>query len=253
MDGTIYLENKLFDGTLDLLEYIRKVGGKAVYVTNNSSKNVKGYVERLAEMGITASEEDFMTSTQVTGMYLKENHKNGKIYVLGTAALVDALRDEYKLPVTTTYEESITCLVLGFDTELTFKKLEEASKLLTDPDLSYIATNPDLVCPVSFGYVPDCGSIMQALYNASGRMPIVIGKPEATMALAAMKKYSYSEEETVLIGDRIYTDIACGVNAGITSVLVLSGESTMKTVEESEIKPDIILSDVQELYSILAS
>ncbi len=173
--------------------------------------------------------------------------------MLGTAALVDALRDEYKLPVTTTYEESITCLVLGFDTELTFKKLEEASKLLTDPDLSYIATNPDLVCPVSFGYVPDCGSIMQALYNASGRMPIVIGKPEATMALAAMKKYSYSEEETVLIGDRIYTDIACGVNAGITSVLVLSGESTMKTVEESEIKPDIILSDVQELYSILAS
>ena len=252
MDGTIYLEDEVFDGTLDLLNYIEQIGGKAVYVTNNSSKNASGYIERLKKMGITATEDDFMTSIHVTGMYLKKHHKEGKIYVFGTKALVHALKEEYALPVTTRYEEDITCLVIGFDTELTFQKLEDASRLLlTKPELSYIATNPDFVCPVSFGAVPDCGSIAQALCNATGRMPKVMGKPEAEMALAAMEKYGYKKEETVLIGDRIYTDIACGVNAGVTAVLVLSGESTMQTVQESAIKPDIILQDVREMYRIL--
>uniref|UniRef100_UPI004057A5FB HAD-IIA family hydrolase n=1 Tax=Agathobacter sp. TaxID=2021311 RepID=UPI004057A5FB len=252
MDGTIYLDDRLFDGTLDMLDYIKKIGGKAVYITNNSSRNVSGYIERLKKMGIAASEDDFMTSIHVTGMYLSKHHKAGKIYVFGTNALVSALKEEYDLPVTTQYEEDITCLVIGFDTELTFQKLEDASRLLlTKPEISYIATNPDYVCPKSFGAVPDCGSIAQALCNATGRMPKVMGKPEAGVALSAMEKYGYTKEETVLIGDRIYTDITCGVNAGVTAVLVLSGESTMQTVEESAIKPDIILKNVREMHTIL--
>lgn len=252
MDGTIYLDGEIFDGTLDMLDYIKQIGGKAVFVTNNSSRNVDGYIERLKKMGITATKDDFMTSVNVTGMYLQKHHKEGKIYVFGTKALVSALKEEYHLPVTTEYEDDITCLLIAFDTELTFQKLEDASRLLlTKPDISYIATNPDFVCPRSFGCVPDCGSIAQALCNATGRMPKVMGKPEAQVALAAMEKYGYKKEETVIIGDRVYTDITCGVNAGVTAVLVLSGESTMQTVEESAIKPDIILKDVREMHTIL--
>jgi HAD superfamily hydrolase (TIGR01450 family) len=251
MDGTIYLDDDLFAGVLELLDYVRQIGGRSVFVTNNSSKNVSGYVEKLHRLGIAATADDLMTSTRATGLYLQKAHTDGKIYVLGTQALYDALNLEYHLPVTKELEPDITCLTMGFDTELTFQKLEDACRLLTKPDLCYIATNPDFVCPVSFGYVPDCGSVTQILYNATKRMPKVIGKPEATMALLAMKKYGFTKEETLMIGDRIYTDIACGVNAGVCALLVLSGESTMQTVAESKIKPDIILPDIHELYHIL--
>ena len=251
MDGTIYLDDDLFDGCLELLDYIRQIGGRSVFVTNNSSKNVSGYVNKLRQLGITATADDFMTSTQATGLYLQKTHTDGKIYVLGTRDLYDTLNLEFHLPVTQKMEPSITCLTMGFDTELTFQKLEDACRLLQNSDLHYIATNPDFVCPVSFGYVPDCGSIAQILYNATKRMPKVIGKPDAPMVLLALEKYEFSKEETLIIGDRIYTDIACGVHAGVCSLLVLSGESTMRTVAESEIKPDIILPDIQELYNIL--
>ena len=251
MDGTIYLDNSLFPGCLELLDYVRSVGGRSVFVTNNSSKNVSGYLKKLRGLGINAAEDDFMTSIHATGLYLQQTHREGKIYVLGTRALFEALHLEYHLPVTQNLEGGITCLTLGFDTELTFRKLEDACRLLQNASLTYLATNPDLVCPVSFGYVPDCGSIAQALFNATKRRPKVIGKPEATMALLALKKYGFSREEALMIGDRIYTDIACGVNAGISSLLVLSGESTMQTVAESNIKPDIVLPDIQTLYKIL--
>lgn len=252
MDGTIYLDDELFDGCLELLDYIHQIGGRSIFVTNNSSKNVSGYVEKLRQLGIDAKVDDFMTSTQATGLYLQKTHTTGKIYILGTRALYDALNLEYHLPVTQKLEPDITCLTMGFDTELTFRKLEDACRLLQNPDLHYIATNPDFVCPVSFGYVPDCGSVTQMLYKATKRMPKVIGKPEETMVLLALKKFGFKKEEAIIIGDRIYTDIACGVNAGICSLLVLSGESTMQTVEEAEIKPDIILPNIQGLYNILA-
>ena len=146
----------------------------------------------------------------------------------------------------------IDCLLVGFDTELTFKKLEDACILL-GRGVDYIATNPDLVCPTWYGYVPDCGSVSTMLYNAAKRMPEFIGKPQPTMALAAMEKNGFTKEETALIGDRVYTDIACGVNAGITSVLVLCGEATMKDVESSDIKPTLIYQNIKEIYNELNS
>jgi len=252
MDGTLYLDNDLFDGTLDILRHIRESGGKAVFVTNNSSKNVDGYVEKMARLGIPTTGEDFMTSAQATGFYLKKHHAQGKIYVFGTLALYEMLRDDYDLPVTRELEEDITCLLIAYDTELTFQKMEDASRLLLGkPGLTYLATNPDMVCPRDFGYVPDCGALAQSLFYATGRRPKVIGKPEPAMALLAMERYGFFPEETVLLGDRVYTDIRCGVSAGIDSVLVLSGESTMDTVAEADVKPTMILRDVRELYQIM--
>ena len=248
MDGTIYLDNELFDGTLDFLDYVKKIGGRYIFLTNNSSKGVEQYVEKLKGMGIAATEEDFLTSTDATILYLKEkNYK--KIYVFGTGSFCRQLKDA-GLSVTTKREEGIDCLCISNDTELTFQKLEDACILLGQ-GVDYVATNPDWVCPTSYGFVPDCGSFAEMLWRATGRRPIFIGKPEPTMAELAMKKTGFTKEETVLFGDRLYTDIACGVRAGISTVFVLSGEGTMADVEKSEVKPEMIYQNIRQIYEEL--
>jgi len=150
--------------------------------------------------------------------------------------------------ITDKLEDDIDCLCMGFDTELTFQKLEDACILL-GRGVDYIATNPDWVCPTWYGYVPDCGSVSEMLFNATKRRPKFIGKPEPDMALVAMEKAGFSSEETVLIGDRLYTDIACGVNAGISTIFVLSGEGTMEDVEKSDVKPEFIFGVIKDVYN----
>ena len=245
MDGTIYLDNDLFDGTLDLLEYVKEINGKYIFLTNNSSKSINKYIEKLGNLGIEATADNFLTSTDATVMYLKKKKYN-KIYAFGTTSFKEQLKSA-GLPIIDTLEGDIDCLCMGFDTELTFKKLEDACILL-GRNVDYIATNPDWVCPTSYGYVPDCGSVSQMLYNATKRKPKFIGKPEPDMALLAMEKTGFTKEETVIMGDRLYTDIACGVNAGISTVFVLSGEGTLEDVEKSEAKPEFIYNNIKELY-----
>ena len=245
MDGTIYLDNDLFDGVTDFLEHVKTIGGKYIFLTNNSSKSVDKYIEKLVSLGISSTAEDFLTSTDATILYLnKKTYK--KIYALGTTSFKEQLRAA-GLPITDTLEDGIDCLCMGFDTELTFQKLEDACILL-DRGVDYIATNPDWVCPTWYGYVPDCGSVSEMLYNATKRRPTFIGKPQPTMALLAMEKTGFTPEETVLIGDRLYTDIACGVNAGINTIFVLSGEGTMEDLEKSEAKPTSVYDHIRDVY-----
>lgn len=247
MDGTIYLDNELFDGTMDFLEYVRKSGGRYLFLTNNSSKSVEKYIEKLKALGIEATEDDFVTSVNATESYLKtKNYK--KIYVFGTESLREQLKD---FPTTTALEDDIDCLVVGFDTELTFQKLEDACILL-NRGVDYIATNPDWVCPTWYGSVPDCGSICQALKNATGREPYFIGKPRPEMIYLAMQKTGYAPEETAIIGDRLYTDIASGVNAGVSSIFVLSGEGKLEDIETSDVKPEFVFENIREVYNELA-
>ncbi|MBE7023839.1 MAG: HAD-IIA family hydrolase [Ruminococcaceae bacterium] len=246
MDGTLYLDNDLFDGTTEFLEYIKSSGGKYLFLTNNSSKSVNKYVEKMANLGIETTENDFLTSSQATSLYLKKK-KYKKIYVFGT----DSLKEELGcFNITDKLEDEIDCLVMGFDTQLTFQKLEDACILL-GRGVDYIATNPDYVCPTSYGYVPDCGSVSDMLYNATKRRPLFIGKPKPEMALLAMEKTGYSKAETVIIGDRIYTDIACGLNAGIDSIMVLSGESTRQDIEKYKINPTFVLDDIRDVLSVM--
>lgn len=244
MDGTIYLDNDLFDGVIEFLEYVKQIGGKYIFLTNNSSKSVDKYIEKLASLGIPSSAEDFLTSTDATALYLQKQNYH-KIYALGTTSFKKQLWDAH-LPITDTLEDDIDCLCMGFDTELNFQKLEDACILL-GRDVDYVATNPDWVCPTSYGFVPDCGSVSEMLYNATKRRPLFIGKPKPTMALLAMEKTGFKKEETALVGDRLYTDIACGVNAGIHSIFVLSGEGTMEDVACSDVKPDYIYKDIKTL------
>lgn len=246
MDGTIYLDDQLFEGVIPFLEHIKAVGGRYLFLTNNSSKSVDKYIEKLASLGIVATEEDFFNSTDATVCYLKGKDYQ-KIYAFGTTSFKEQLAKN-GLPITDRREEGIDCLCMGFDTELTFQKLEDACILLGQ-GVDYVATNPDWVCPTWYGSVPDCGSVSEMLYNATKRRPLFIGKPKPEMALLAMEKTGFAPSETAIVGDRLYTDIACGVNAGITSIFVLSGEGTMEDVEKGETKPDYILQNIQELYN----
>ena len=245
MDGTLYLGQRLYDFTKELLQAIRTSGRKYLFVTNNSSKSVEDYILKLKNMGIDAQYEDFVTSSQATAYYLMQHHKNDRLFVCGTQSLKKELISS-GLTITEDPDE-VDCIVMGFDTELTFRKLEIVSKLLCTREIPYIATNGDYVCPTEFGSVPDCGSVCDMLYNVSGKRPIVIGKPATLSPELAMERTGCKPEETALIGDRLYTDIRCGLNAGALAVLVLSGETTEEMLEASEIKPDIVLADASYL------
>ena len=250
MDGTLYLGDQLYDFTKELLMTIRKKGKKYLFMTNNSSKSVADYVKKLEKLGIKATEDDFITSAQATAYYLKLHFANSKLYVCGTNSLKEELRKNGF--VITEQLDEVDCIVMGFDTELTFKKLEDVCKLLfSRGDLPYIATNPDYVCPTEYGSVPDCGSVCEMIYNATKRRPIVIGKPESLMPELAMRQHGYAKEETTVVGDRIYTDIKSGLKAGIYTILVLSGETTEVILEASEEKPHMVLRAAGEMISML--
>ena len=250
MDGTLYLGNRLYDFTIELLREIKRTGGKYLFITNNSSKSVADYVKKLAAMGIDASREDFMTSSQATAYYLHKHHEGKTLYVCGTESLKEELRGE-GFTVTTDLTK-VECIVMGFDTELTFQKLHDVSYLLlTRPELPYIATNPDLVCPTEFGAVPDCGSVCIGIKNATGKEPIVIGKPSPLMPQLAMDKMGVAPEHTCVVGDRIYTDVKSGLAAGCTGILVLSGETTREILNASDVKPDLVLDSGKEILDIL--
>lgn len=250
MDGTLYLGNQLYEFSKELLATIRDKGKRYLFMTNNSSKSVKDYVKKLEKLGIEATEDDFLTSSQATAYYLKLHHEGQRLYVCGTNSLKEELRKNGF--VITEELEEVDCIVMGFDTELTFKKLEDVSKLLlTRENIPYIATNPDYVCPTEFGSVPDCGSVCDMIYNATKRRPLVIGKPAALMPELAMQKFGYHKEETVVVGDRIYTDIKSGINAGTYTILVLSGETTEEILNASEEKPHLVLRDAGEIISML--
>lgn len=249
MDGTLYLGNRLFERSLDFLNAVRDSGGTYLFLTNNSSKGTDSYVQKLKALGVPAREEDFFTSTDAACVYLREKVNPACLYALGTQSFKRHLRRE-GFPVTEKYSDQVDCLLMGYDTELTYQKLIDATRLI-NRGVTYLATNPDWVCPTEYGYVPDCGSIAQALEHATGRLPLFLGKPQPEIALLAMEKAGVRAEETLLIGDRIYTDIACGKNAGIATVLVFSGETTREVWKKSELKPDFAVAGVQDLLQAM--
>ena len=251
MDGTLYLGNRLFVFTVPLLNAIRASGGTYLFMTNNSSKSVEDYIKKLRKLGISSTREDFITSSQATAYYLHKHHEGKKLYVCGTESLKKELRSE-GFSVTENLDE-VECIIMGFDTELTFQKLHDVSYLLlTRPEIPYIATNPDLVCPTEFGSVPDCGSVCGMIFNATGRQPLVIGKPAPLMPILAMDRLGFPKEQTCVIGDRIYTDVKSGLNAGITGILVMSGETTLEILAESKDRPHIVLENAGEILNYLS-
>ena len=250
MDGTLYVGDNLFPFTIGLLETLRRKNIRYIFLTNNSSKSVKDYILKLKNLGINSEYDDFLTSSQAAAVYLNAGFKDKKLYVCGTESLKEELR-RGGFEITDKTDEA-QCIVMGNDQELTFKKLYDVSKLLlTKEDIPYVATNPDYVCPTEFGSVPDCGSICDMLYNVSKRKPVFIGKPEPMMVRLAAEKSGCCIKNTAVVGDRIYTDVKCGLNAGALSVLVMSGETTQEILEKSSDKPDVVLQNAGEILNYI--
>lgn len=249
MDGTLYLDDQLFDFTKELLSVIKQSGRQYMFMTNNSSKSAAAYVEKLARLGIDATEEEMETSSQATAYYLQKHHTDDILYLSGTRSFCEEIA-KTGLRVTAN-PDAATCIVMGFDTELTFEKLEILSRLLCTKNLPYIAANPDYVCPTAFGSVPDCGSVSDMLYNVSGKRPLFIGKPSALMPTLAMEKAGVCAAQTAVVGDRIYTDVKSGLNAGCTAVLVMSGETTQDILDASPDKPTLVMESAAEILDIL--
>ena len=267
MDGTLYLDDRLFPGAADFLAKIRACGGKYLFLTNNSSKGVDAYVAKMTRLGVPAAPADFLTSVDALIVFLERSYgaavKKKKMYVVGTRSFCAQLAAAGFL-LTETPDDDTALLILGFDRELTYRKLEDACRLLARgrqeartsgdakaaaglPAVDYYATNPDWVCPTAFGSVPDCGSMAWMLEKATGRLPKFIGKPEPEMALLAMAQCGCSAAETLLIGDRLYTDIACGNRAGVDTAFVLSGEGTLADLAKGQGKPTYIFKNIAEV------
>lgn len=252
IDGTIALSEDVIDGTYELLDYIKRIGGKAVYITNNSSKSTADYVEKFKKMKIEAAPEDFVTAGSFTLSYLTEHHAGDLIYAMATESYVRELQ-KAGLSITREADEAADLVLTAFDTELTYAKIEGACRLLSDSQKEriWLATNADLRCPVSFGMIPDCGSICNMISAAVDREPTYLGKPAPGLVNYSMEKTGFSKEETLVVGDRIYTDIACGENAGVETCLVCTGEAKAEDVKGAANRIDFCFPSVKELYEAL--
>lgn len=247
MDGTLYLGDEVYDGAIALMEDLPALGKKYIYLTNNSSRAGTDYIARLRRLGFPCEAENVFTSGMATGMYLNQRHPGARVYLVGTAAFRRELLS-YGIELV---EEEADVVVVGFDTELVYEKLNKACHFLRR-GAAFIAANPDWVCPMPNDEVlPDCGSICALLTASSGVKPNYIGKPNRNMIDVISTMTGIPNEKICAVGDRLYTDIAVAQNAGSVSVLVLSGETDQAMVDAAERKPDYILADVHELHQIL--
>lgn len=251
MDGTIYLGNELIAGARHFIETLEEQGKQYFFLTNNSSRDKASYVDKLTRLGIPATADQVMTSGEATAIQLRAQKPGAKIFLVGNSYLAREFRHHgFRLAEK---DDAPDYVVVGFDTSLTYQKLWEACDLVRD-GTEYIATHPDLNCPLEGGkYAPDAGAIIAFIQASTGQRPRIIGKPNADIVQAILTKTNFSRQQVAMVGDRLYTDIALGQNAGLTSILVLSGETDAKAAAQGEHKPDYVFLSVQQLAEALKS
>lgn len=246
MDGTIYLGNELFPFTKDFLKKVEDTGREYYFFTNNSSKSQQAYIEKLARLGIQIKKEQMMISSHVIIKYLKEYYDKKSIYVVGTPSLIQEF-ESFDMNLT---EEDPDIVVLGFDTTLTYEKLSKACHYIRN-GCTYFGINLDWNCPMEGGtFIPDCGSMAKLIEASTGKFPEFFGKPSKHTLDYIIKETGYQPEEIAIVGDRLYTDIAVADGSDVTSILVLSGESTREDVEKSDVKPDVVVENLVEICEL---
>lgn len=247
MDGTVYLGEKWIEGATDFLRAVEQAGKQYFFLTNNSSKGPENYVEKLAGMGLLVDKSRIITSGQATIAYLKEHYPGKKVFLLGNELLTREFEEE-GIPLA---KEEAEVVVTGFDTTLTYEKMCLTCDLVRS-GLPYISTHPDFNCPTETGFIPDVGAIHAFIHASAFRYPDhVVGKPSGDIMDYLAKRAGAAREETAMVGDRLYTDVAAGVSNGYTGVLVLSGEGTLEDAGRSEVVPHLIFSSVKEMIPFL--
>jgi HAD superfamily hydrolase (TIGR01450 family) len=249
IDGTLAVGDTLYEGSADLLNRILALGGRSYFITNNSTKSGSDYVEKFRRcFHLEATEEQFITSGFMTVRYLLENFSGKKIFVLGTASFVQELRNNGLL-VTEEAEDDIQCVVAAYDSELTYEKLTRISRVLFTRDVPFLATNPDLRCPIDFGFIPDCGAICDMITATTDKKPLYLGKPNREVVDFCIAASGFSREETLVVGDRLYTDIACGINAGVDTCVVFTGEASPEDMTDTPYPADYAFADIRGLLA----
>lgn len=251
MDGTIYLGGNPFDFAIRFIKNLRKSGKKVLFFTNNASHTTPFYQKKLARLGFEPLADEIMTSGDVTLEFLKRYRAGKSVYLVAT----DELVEEYKregINILTGDEESADIVITSFDTSLTYKKLDDACRLIRG-GAEYLSTHPDMNCPTENGFIPDSGAIAALVTASTGKIPTYFGKPYKETIEMIGEATGFSNEEMCIFGDRLYTDIALGKKFGVTSVLVLSGETQPADVEAADEadRPDLVFGSLDDVDKIM--
>ena len=246
LDGTIYLGGNLIEGAEAFLERCKKHGVQRYFLSNNSSKSVAQYLTKLHALGLEATEDDVLLSTHDLLAWLQKNSIT-KTWLVGT----EGMRSMLEAIGVETRSENPQYVVLGYDTELTYEKISQAS-IHMHAGVPLVASHPDMVCPSPDGGLPDVGAYLAMFKATTGVDPEhITGKPNAGMILHKIEALGLQPERCAMVGDRLYTDMAMATRAGVVGVLVLSGEATQADVDAlpkgAEQRPTIVVNSVDEL------
>ena len=242
LDGTIYLGSNLIEGALEFLDRCDEKGVKRFFLSNNSSRSVSQYVEKLHKMNIPCSAEDVLLSTHDLLSWLSNNGVT-KTWAIATEGMCDMMESVG----ISTKDDSPEYVVLGYDTEISYEKIAKASIHL-HKGVPLVASHPDMVCPSPDGGLPDVGAYLAMLKATTGIEPVhITGKPNPGMIMHKIEELGFSPEECAMVGDRLYTDMEMASRAGCVSVLVLSGEATLEDLESSNIDVDVVVNSVDSL------
>jgi HAD superfamily hydrolase (TIGR01450 family) len=253
MDGTVYLGGIPFDFAIRFIKNLRKSGKKVLFFTNNASHTTPFYLNKLTRLGFEPTIDEIMTAGDVTYEFLNRHRKGKSVYMVAT----DELVAEYKakgINVLNTEDnpQSADIVVTSFDTSLTYEKLNIACRLIRE-GAEYISTHPDFNCPTENGFIPDSGAIAALVTASTGVVPTYFGKPYKETIEMIAEYTKYSTDEMCIFGDRLYTDIALGKSFGVTSCLVLSGETKQSDVDAANDtdKPDLIFGSLDDVDKLM--
>ena len=255
MDGTIYLGGKPFDFAIRFIKNLRANGKKVLFFTNNASHTTPFYQKKLARLGFEPAADEVMTSGDVTYEFLKRYRSGKSIYMVATDELVEEYRSK-GLNILNGEKESelreADIVITSFDTSLTYEKLNIACRLIRS-GAEYLSTHPDFNCPTEDGFIPDSGAIAALVTASTGKTPTYFGKPYKETVEMIGEATGFKNDEMCIFGDRLYTDIALGKSFGVTSVLVLSGETQPEDVDAAldKDKPDFAFGSLDDVDEIM--
>ena len=245
LDGTVYLGDRMIQGADEFISKLKSAGKKYFFISNNSSKAKKDYVEKLERMNIKADEGDIVLSSDGVKAFLKKKEVTDIFLVSSNSMRQNFLDAGFR--VVSHVPEFV---VLGYDTEINYQKICRAAIHL-NRGVPFIATHADVVCPSEEGPIPDIGSMIAMFKKATGVEPMIFGKPRKEMIEHLIESSGLDRSEIVIIGDRLYTDMKLASHCGVDFICVLSGETTRDNVEKSEVFPNLIVSNLSDLVHLL--